>query len=103
MESDPLATGLASGDFDLRPLLEMSVQERLIRYRRQCAQLPFDRTTALLESGHPLPDPLGCTGWKAVVRTASTPSAGVASQPPRRERVRHQLPNSVSVERNDER
>jgi len=48
MESDPLATGLASGDFDLRPLLEMSVQERLIRYRRQCAQLPFDRTTALL-------------------------------------------------------
>jgi ATP-binding cassette subfamily F protein uup len=26
-------TRLANGDFDLRPLFEMSVQERLIRYR----------------------------------------------------------------------
>ena len=41
MESGPLATGLANGDFDLRPLFEMSVQERLIRYRPFCDNPPI--------------------------------------------------------------
>jgi len=41
MESGPLATGLANGDFDLRPLFEMSVQERLIRYRPLCDNPPI--------------------------------------------------------------
>jgi hypothetical protein len=41
MESGPLATGLANGDFDLRPLVEMSVQERLIRYRPLCDNPPI--------------------------------------------------------------
>jgi hypothetical protein len=36
-----LATGLANGDFDLRPLFEMSVQERLIRYRPFCDNPPI--------------------------------------------------------------
>jgi hypothetical protein len=41
MESGRLATGLANGDFDLRPLFEMSVQERLIGYRPLCDNPPI--------------------------------------------------------------
>ena len=40
MESGPLATGWLTV-FDLRPLFEVSVQERLIRYRPFCDNPPI--------------------------------------------------------------